>query len=125
MDVDMELRKAGERTVSQYEGLLLKVTLTTGETVMALAQHGKLFELERVHEEFIVDGHEFMLAYVSSWPLPDMVLPKEENNYLALDLKKVRPICKVLVENNLPYLQDAIVDLGTRPHYLIITKIKG
>lgn len=125
MDVEMELRKAGERTVSQYEGLLLKVTLTTGETVMALAQHGKLFELERVHEEFIVDNHEFMLAYVSSWPLPDMVLPKEENNYLALDLKKIRPVCKVLVENNLPYLPDAIVDLGTRPHYLIITKIKG
>ena len=121
--METELKKAGERKVSQYEGPLLKITLTTGETVMALCQHGQFFELERVHNEFIMDGYEFMMAYVSSWPIPETLLPHEPNGY-TINLCRIRPICKVLVENNLPYLQDAIVDLGTRPHYLIITKLQ-
>lgn len=120
--METELKKAGERKVTQYEGPLLKITLTTGETVLALCQHGQFFELERIHNEFIMDDHEIMMAYVSSWPIPESILPHEPNGF-TVNPRKIRPICKVVVENNLPYLMDSVVDLGTRPHYLIITKL--
>ena len=115
-----ELHRVGERTVTQYEGNILKLGLSNGEIVLALKQGDKFFELERIHRGLFIEGHEIIQAYVSSWPLPECLLKRNESGDVCKSSYRIAE--KVLVENACTYMQDpADIKLGEHPYYLILT----
>lgn len=103
---DGELKVSGERTVKQYTGTMFGVALVTGESVLAIRQNGKLFEMERLNRINLEDC-EVIQCYISSYPLPEKIILKHTN------------ICQVTVENIACYMQQPTeIILGEHPYYL-------
>lgn len=108
-----------DRNVARYEGHLFKVALTTGEVVECINDGNRLYELERISDHIpTADGHFLRQCYVSSWPLPNVVLEKDNSGNII-----VRDMGKAIIENAATYSQDetgAAITLGAHPYYLCI-----
>lgn len=119
-----QMVRIDDRSVARYKGHLFKVTLTTGERVECINDGNALYELERLSEKIpTADGHFLRQCYVSSYPLPEVVLRKVNGNSFTRDSRFIRDMGEVIIENASTYHQDsdgADLELGAHPYYLCV-----
>lgn len=124
MDDLPQMVRIDDRSVARYKGHLFKVTLTTGERVECINRGNDLFELERLSDKIPTsDGHFLRQCYVSSYPLPEVVLRKIRGDYNSRDPRFIRDMGEVIIENASTYRQDpddADLELGSQPYYLCV-----
>ena len=111
-----------DRTAARYKTHLYRVALTTGEIVEAINDGNDLYELERVSERMPADDNHFMRqVYVSSYPLPEQILKKNQYNERAAN--SIRDMGECIIENSAVYNQDpdgAPISFGSHPYYLLV-----
>ena len=117
-----QMVRLDDRTVARYKGHLFRVALTTGEVVECINDNNDLYELERLSDRIPTsDNHTLRQAYVSSYPLPEVIIKKTCNG--DRDPRSIRDLGEVIIENAATYNQDpngAPIVFGSHPYYLCV-----